>query len=102
MEEDKKKKIAVVGDEEFTLGFELAGVQRTYGTEDYSATLKELMTQDDLGIVVVEEDDIDQLSEKVRRKVEGSVDPVFVSLSEESGISGLEQKIKNVIGIDIS
>lgn len=102
MEEKKKKTIAAIGDEDFTLGFKLAGVQKVFDGEDYGDKMRELLDRDDIGIVAAERADIEQLPEKLRKDVEQSVDPVVVALSEESGISGLEQKIRNVIGIDIS
>lgn len=105
MKEDKKKSIAVIGDEELTLGFQLAGVQKAYepeSLEDYREKIVELLETEDIGIVVAEQSDVQQLPDRIRVRVEESVDPVVVALSEDTGISGLEEKIQNVIGINIS
>lgn len=99
--EGKRKKIAVIGEDEFTLGFRLAGVQETYGMENYSEKIQELISRDDLGIVVANENDIKELSERVKREVNRSVDPVVVPLSETAESEHLKQKIKTVIGAEI-
>lgn len=101
-EDIDKKSIAVIGDDEFTLGFRLAGVQKVFGKENYQETIQELVNRDDLGIVVAERSDVDELPGRIRNTVEGSVDPVVVSLSEEGEATGLNDKIQRVIGVDLS
>lgn len=100
--EEDKKSIAVIGSREFTVGFELAGVQKTYGKENYKEQIQELIQRDDLGIIVAEKSDIDGLPERIRREVNESVDPVVVPLSEKAEDSQLQDKIKKVIGVDLS
>ncbi|MFT4868032.1 MAG: V/A-type H+-transporting ATPase subunit F [Candidatus Nanohaloarchaea archaeon] len=100
--EEDKKSIAVIGEREFTVGFELAGVQKTYGKENYREQIQELIEREDLGIIVAEKSDIDELPERIRRKVNESVDPVVVPLSEKAEDSQLQDKIRKVIGVDLS
>ncbi len=102
VDDEKKKHIAVIGDEEFTLGFRLAGVQKTFGKENYQQKLQELLQRDDLGIVIVEESDLQELPKRIREQVDESVDPVVVSLSEEAESERLNEKIRKVIGADIT
>jgi|AntRauMinimDraft_2_1070382.scaffolds.fasta_scaffold00004_106 V/A-type H+-transporting ATPase subunit F len=101
-EELDKKSIAAIGSDEFTLGFRLAGVQKVFGKENYQEEIQELINRDDLGIVVAEQSDLEDLSGRVRNTVEESVDPVVVALSEEGEATGLNDKIKRVIGVDLS
>jgi len=101
-EEIDKKSIAAIGSDEFTLGFRLAGVQKVFDKENYQEDIQELIGRDDLGIVVAEQKDLQQLPGRVRNMVEESVDPVVVSLSEEGEATGLNDKIKRVIGVDLS
>jgi len=101
MNQDRKS-IAVIGEEEFTLGFKLAGVQKVYDTENYSEKIQELVEREDLGIVIVEQKDLEQLPSHVKRRIDGSVDPVVVPLSEEAEAMGLQDKIKKVIGVELS
>lgn len=101
MTEDKKS-IAVIGEREFTIGFELAGIQKTFGKEDYRETIQELIQREDLGVVVAEKSDIEELPERIKKEVNESVDPVVVTLSEKAQDSQLQDKIRKVIGVDLS
>ncbi len=102
MEEDKKKEIAVVGSEKFTLGFRLAGIQKTYTPEDIDAKMEELLENPELGIIITEEELIQKARKKTRQKIEESVDPVIIGLSEQAESQRLKQKIKTAIGADIT
>ncbi|MFB6100148.1 MAG: V-type ATP synthase subunit F [Candidatus Nanohalobium sp.] len=102
MNEEKKKEIAIIGDEEFTLGFKLAGVQKTFNPENYEEKILELVERDDIGILVAEETDLEQLPKRTRNQVEDSVEPVVVALSETAESERLQEKIKKAIGADIT
>ncbi|MFB6207935.1 MAG: V-type ATP synthase subunit F [Candidatus Nanohaloarchaea archaeon] len=102
MEEKKKKQIAVIGKPEFTLGFELAGVTRTYDRENYTEKIKQLVDSDELGILIVDENDLEDLPKRVLQTAEQSVEPVVVPLSETAESERLNEKIKKAIGADIT
>ncbi|MHB9286902.1 V-type ATP synthase subunit F [Halobacteriales archaeon Cl-PHB] len=101
------QEIAVVGSPEFTTGFRLAGVRRFEDvTEDakdeqLDDAVSDVLADDDVGIVVMHDDDLEHLSRGVREDVEGSVEPVLVTLGGGAGSSGLRSKIKRAIGIDL-
>jgi V/A-type H+-transporting ATPase subunit F len=101
------QEIAVVGSPEFTTGFRLAGVRKfeEVPDDDKDETLDDavdgLLTDDDVGIVVMHDEDLDHLSRGVREEVQTSVDPVLVTLGGEAGSSGLREQIKRAIGIDL-
>ncbi|MFB6245747.1 MAG: V-type ATP synthase subunit F [Candidatus Nanohaloarchaea archaeon] len=97
-----EKEIAVIGDEDFCLGFRLAGVQEIHGQENFKEEIQDLIEREDIGIVVAEKDDIENLPGRIREDVRSSVDPVVVSLSEEGESSDLQEQIRKVIGADIS
>jgi len=102
MNEEKKKKIAVIGSEEFTLGFQLAGITKTYNPENYTDKIQKLVERSDLGILVAEEQDMNNLPKRARNTVENSVEPVVVTLSETAESERLQEKIKKAIGADIT
>lgn len=102
MEEDEKKSIAVIGEDEFTLGFRLAGIQKVFNKEDYSKKIQELISREDLGILIAQKSDVEKLPNRVQNMVEESVDPVVVQLSEEGESMNLGEKIQKVIGVDIT
>lgn len=102
MDQQKKKNIAVIGTQEFTLGFQLAGITKTYNPENYTEKIQELVKKDGLGILVAEEQDMKQLPKRVRNNVESSVEPVVVTLSETAESERLQEKIQKAIGADIT
>jgi len=101
------QEIAVVGSPEFTTGFRLAGVRRFAEVPDDSKgeelddAVGELLDDEDVGIVVMHDDDLEHLSRGIRQDVETSVDPVLVTLGGTAGSSGLREQIKRAIGIDL-
>ncbi|MFP8951709.1 V-type ATP synthase subunit F [Natrialbaceae archaeon A-arb3/5] len=101
------QEIAVIGDPEFTTGFRLAGVRRfenvvdeQKGTELDDAVTN-VLDDEDVGIVVMHDDDLDHLSRGVRQTVETSVEPVVVTIGSGTGGGGLRDQIKRAIGIDL-
>jgi len=102
IEEGKKKEIAVIGSEEFRLGFKLAGVQKTFSSENFETRIKDLLNDSEIGILVTEESLIQASNKKVRKMIEGSVDPVVIGLSEEAESERLQEKIRKAIGADIT
>jgi V/A-type H+-transporting ATPase subunit F len=101
------QEIAVVGSPEFTTGFRLAGVRKFAEVpdeqkgEELDGAVSDVLSDDDVGIVVMHDDDLDHLSRGVRSDVEASVDPVLVTLGGSGGSSGLREQIKRAIGIDL-
>ena len=101
------QEIAVVGSPDFTTGFRLAGVRRfaNIGEADKPEELDEavasLLEDDDVGIIVMHQDDMDHLSRGVRQDVETSVEPAVVTLGGGAGSGGLREQIKRAIGIDL-
>lgn len=101
------QEIAVVGSPEFTTGFRLAGVRQFANVPDdrkdeaLDEAVTETMADDDVGIVVMHNDDLDHLSRDVRETVETSVEPVVVTLGGGTGSGNLRQQIKRAIGIDL-
>jgi V/A-type H+-transporting ATPase subunit F len=100
------RRIAVVGAPSFTTGFRLAGVDEFREVrdenkdEELDEAVEDVLSVDDIGIVVMHQDDLDHLSREVREDAETSVEPVVVTLGGE-GEGQLRDKIKRAIGIDL-
>ncbi|ACV11612.1 Vacuolar H+transporting two-sector ATPase F subunit [Halorhabdus utahensis DSM 12940] len=101
------KEIAVIGSADFTTGFQLAGI-RTFATisedpetEEVDEAVTTMLEDDDVGIVVMHDPDLEHLSRSVRERVETSVDPVLVTLGGGAGSGGLRDQIKRAVGIDL-
>jgi V/A-type H+-transporting ATPase subunit F len=101
------QEIAVVGSPEFTTGFRLAGVRKFANVPDdekaeqLDGAVEETLADEDVGIVVMHNDDVAYLSRDVREAVETSVEPVVVLLGGGAGSGNLRQQIKRAIGIDL-
>ena len=101
------QEIAVVGSPEFTTGFRLAGVRRFENVPDddkrteLDDAVTSVLDDDDVGIVVMHDDDLEYLSRNVRGTVETSVEPVVVTIGSGTGGGGLREQIKRAIGIDL-
>ncbi|MDX1747631.1 MAG: V-type ATP synthase subunit F [Halobacteriales archaeon] len=102
------QEIAVVGSPEFTTGFRLAGVREFENipqedkADDLDDAVERVLSADDVGIIVMHEDDLDHLSRDVRRSVETSIEPTVVTLSATTSAGGaLRDQIKRAIGIDL-
>ena len=101
------QEIAVVGSPDFTTGFRLAGVRKfadiptEQKDEQLDDAVSEMLSDDDVGIVVMHDDDMDHLSRQARQAVEGSIEPVLVTLGGGAGSGGLREQIKRAIGIDL-
>ena len=101
------QEIAVVGSPEFTTGFRLAGVRRFENvpaaeTDDRLDEAVEAVLDDEaVGIVVMHDEDVTDLSRTVRQRVETSVEPVVVTLGGGTGSGNLREQIKRAIGIDL-
>ena len=101
------QEIAVVGSPEFTTGFRLAGI-RTFENvpEEEKETalddaVERVLDDEDVGIIVMHDEDLSYLSRNVRTAVETSVEPTMVTLGGGAGSGGLRDKIKRAIGIDL-
>jgi len=102
------QEIAVIGTPEFTTGFRLAGVRKIENVadenkdEELDDTVANVFDDEDVGIVVMADDDMEHLSRGVRQDAETSIEPTLVTLGGEgAGSGGLRGQIKRAIGIDL-
>ncbi len=95
--------IAVVGTPEFTLGFQLAGVIRLYHPEDDEALaniMRDLLTQKDVGIVVLDSANRTRLSDRLRSRIADSITPTVLGIGTEED-NTLRESIKSALGVDL-
>lgn len=93
----------ILGGEEFTLGFRLAGVNDIVEVNENTSEkeVKKLLDEKIDGICVVDKNTVDTLHERTKTKIEDSVKPVFVILSETAEQETIRKMIIKAIGIDI-
>ena len=101
------QEIGVIGSPDFTTGFRLAGVRKFADVpdadkdEELDAAVEEMLDDEEIGIIVMHDDDLSHLSRGVRKDAETSVEPVMVTLGGGTGSGGLRDQIKRAIGIDL-
>ncbi|PSP42335.1 V-type ATP synthase subunit F [Halobacteriales archaeon QH_6_64_20] len=101
------REVAVIGSPEFTTGFRLAGVRKCENVPDdekptdLDDAVTRTLEDEDVGIVVLRDEDMEYLSRSVREAVETSVEPTLVTLGGGAGSGGLREQIKRAIGIDL-
>jgi len=98
------KDIGVMGNSDFVLGFNLAGVRKTYvvDDQDFPKQMERVLAErDNLGILIVESSNLEHLPATLRRKVSESLEPVVIAMGEGAGEADLREKVKRAIGIDL-
>jgi len=96
--------VAVVGSAEFVTGFLLAGVRKTFiATDaDLEPTLKHVLRDEEIGILIINSDDVEKLSTPLRIALDDSVEPTVISIggaAEER--THLRDKIRRSVGVDL-
>lgn len=93
--------IAVVGSEDFVIGFRLAGIKKVHGVppEKLQETIVSLMEEEDIGILAVHTTDLENLPQHLKDKMMGSVDPVVIPVGEDEG--DIRDKVRRAMGIDL-
>ncbi len=97
------KQVAVLGSSEFALGFQLAGVGKAFALseENPEATVRELMNNPEIGLIILQEETIKRLTPEFRDIVNDSIEPVFLTITEEDTNVELRKLIKKSIGVDL-
>jgi len=94
--------IAVIGNSEFALGFQLVGIREIISpSSQVIEDCKKLKKRSDLGIVIVDQSLMDTLHPHERIEIDNSIQPVFMSVSAEAEQGNLRELIKKSIGIDV-
>ncbi len=95
-------KTAVLGSTEFIVGFELAGIKDTIEVSDNPINdINKFKEKKEHGVVVIEENIMENLDKHEKIDVEDSVDPVFIPVSTNVEQDSLKRLIKKSIGVDL-
>ncbi|HJJ42009.1 MAG TPA: V-type ATP synthase subunit F [Methanocorpusculum sp.] len=96
--------IAVIGNKDFILGFQLSGIQKTYSAdtpEKLAETITKVMDDPNVGILVLQAADLEQIPRRLQVTIENSVKPTIVTIGgQEAGLS-LRERIKRSVGVDL-
>jgi V/A-type H+/Na+-transporting ATPase subunit F len=102
MEGGEKMEIAVIGPEEFTIGFRLAGVKRIHivSQENLLQAIEQIMKDRSVGIIVLDNNDWKTLPAYRRSELSESVNPTFIAIGKVEEVD-LREKIKQAVGVDL-
>lgn len=95
--------IAFVGGSESVLGFNLAGVKKSYAadTEDQMVSkIGEVMADSNVGILVLKQSDYNKLPKRLQEQLSESIKPTVISIGTEQSTE-MREKIKRAIGVDL-
>jgi len=92
--------ITVVGNHDFVLGFQLAGIHNTFAEENIESRVASILAEKETDILVLHDEEYKKLSSHLRKRARESVKPIVIavgSLEEDD----LRVRIKKVIGVDL-
>jgi vacuolar-type H+-ATPase subunit F/Vma7 len=92
--------ITVVGNHDFVLGFQLAGIHTTFVEENIEPRVISILAEKETDILILHDEDYKKLSSQVRKRANESVKPIVIAVGnlEEDD---LRIRIKRVIGVDL-
>lgn len=91
-------KIVAVGDEEFTMGFELVGVE-SQPIEKFETLISK---GSEIGIIILSHEDYENMSIKLKSQIDKLLKPIVVILSKDDiKGSNLRDSIIKALGVDL-
>jgi V/A-type H+-transporting ATPase subunit F len=100
--------VVVIGEQNTITGFSLAGVKRTYLPDEGKENLKDILSEDGLGVLILTE----RFAEDNRKDIEGHqsskrVTPIIVEVPDVTGpiereVDPIRELIRRAIGADVS
>ena len=95
--------IAFVGGSESVLGFNLAGVKKSYAanTEDELVSkIGDVMADSNVGILVLKQSDYNKLPKRLQEQLSESIKPTMITIGTEQSTE-MREKIKRATGVDL-
>jgi len=95
--------IAFVGGSESVLGFNLAGVKKSYAAntvDEMVSKIGEVMADSNVGILVLKQADYNNLPKRLQEQLSESIKPTIISIGTEQSTE-MREKIKRAIGVDL-
>ena len=95
--------LSVVGSQEFTLGFQLAGISNIFNPEsedEMVSQLRSLLNSKDVGIIVIDSAIMATLPERLKYQLSASVTPTVLGIGTEEDTT-LRDTIRKAIGVDL-
>ncbi len=95
--------IAFVGGGDSVLGFNLAGIKKSYSAnteEELVTKIGEVMADPNVGILVLKQSDYNRLPKRLQGQLSESIKPTVIAIGTEQSTE-MREKIKRAIGVDL-
>jgi V/A-type H+-transporting ATPase subunit F len=95
--------IAFVGNGESVLGFNLAGIKKSYVANDEDelvSKINQVMADPQVGILVLKQSDYNRLPKRLQGQLSESIRPTIIAIGTEQSTE-MREKIKRAIGVDL-
>ena len=95
--------IAFVGGSESVLGFNLAGIKKSYAAdteEQLVSKIGDVMADSNVGILVLKQSDYNKLPKRLQEQLSDSIKPTMIAIGTEQSTE-MREKIKRAIGVDL-
>lgn len=95
--------IAFVGGSESVLGFNLAGIKKSYAAnseDEMVAKIGTVMADSNVGILVLRQSDYNKLPKRLQEQLSDSIKPTMIAIGTEQSTE-MREKIKRAIGVDL-
>jgi V/A-type H+-transporting ATPase subunit F len=95
--------IAFVGAGETVLGFNLAGIKKSYAAnteEELITKIGEVKADPNVGILVLKQSDYNRLPKRLQEQLSESIRPTMIAIGTEQSTE-MREKIKRAIGVDL-
>ncbi|VVB68082.1 V-type ATP synthase subunit F [uncultured archaeon] len=95
--------IAFVGGSGSVLGFNLAGIKKSYAADSEDALVAkigEVMADSNVGILVLMQSDYNKLPKRLQEQLSESIKPTIIAIGTEQSTE-MREKIKRAIGVDL-
>jgi len=95
--------IAFVGGSESVLGFNLAGIKKSYAAnteEEMVSKIGEVMADSNVGILVLKQSDYNKLPKRLQEQLSDAIKPTMIAIGTEQSTE-MREKIKRAIGVDL-
>tara|TARA_Y100000768_G_C23920515_1_gene654684 strand:- start:12 stop:311 length:300 start_codon:yes stop_codon:yes gene_type:complete len=95
--------MAVVGDDLFTIGFRLVGIEKYFNINEeinVDSAVKSALEDKGIGVIVIHDKNWKELEPSLRKKLSNSVKPTVIAIGSEVD-QGLRDRIKTAVGVDL-
>jgi V/A-type H+-transporting ATPase subunit F len=95
--------IAFVGGSESVLGFNLAGIKKSFAAdteEEMVSKITDVMANPNVGILVLMQSGYNMLPKRLQEQLSESIKPTVITIGTEQSTE-MREKIKRAIGVDL-